>query len=322
MGHPRNAEADCGGVQTATAEHWRKPYRPPVAVGDSTMLLALPQLAAAGFDVNAHGCRQFSEALTLLAGLAHAHLLPHLVVIALGADGSITSADIAETLRILGRDRELVLVTPRELGGGSGSDAATVRASARERPRQIHVLDWVHESEGHPAWFQPDGLHLTFAGADAFTRSLRQALRYAPPTPSPLVCPRASDPPGARLAPASPLVRTQGTTGVLRIDASRGTTTLALVNENAFAVSGLARLYPAVRLGGGAPSDQLLANACIELAGGASGALTLHLTPYGSERVALHRRLGVRLVLTLDAPGASAVKTSGGAYVLERAPRR
>ena len=320
MGHPRAAEADCGGVQTATAEHWQKPYRPPLAVGDSTMLLALPQLAAAGFDVNAHGCRQFSEALTLLAGLAHAHLLPHLVVIALGADGSITSADIAETLRILGRDRELALVTPRELGGGSGSDAATVRASTRDSPRQIHVLDWVHESEGHPAWFQPDGLHLTFSGADAFTRSLRRALIYAPPPPTPLVCPRASDPPGVRLAPSNPLVSAQGTTGVLRVAEPRGTTTLALVNENAFAVSGVARLYPAFRYGGGAPSDQLLARACIELAGGASGALTLHLTPYGSEQVALRQRLGARLVLTLDAPGASAVKASS-AYLLERTAR-
>jgi hypothetical protein len=320
MGHPRAAGADCGGVQTATAEHWRKPYRPPLAIGDSTMLLALPQLAAAGFDVNAHGCRQFSEALTLLAGLAHAHLLPHLVVIALGADGSITSADVAETLRILGRDRELALVTPRELGGGSGSDAATVRASTRDSPRQIHVLDWVHESEGHPAWFQPDGLHLTFSGADAFTRLLRRTLIYAPPPPAPLVCPRASDPPGVRLAPSNPLVSAQGTTGVLRVAEPRGTTTLALVNENAFAVSGVARLYPAFRYGGGAPSDQLLARACIELAGGASGALTLHLTPYGSEQVAIRQRLGARLVLTLDAPGASAVKASS-AYLLERTAR-
>jgi hypothetical protein len=320
MGHPRSAGADCGGVQTATAQHWHKSYRPPLAVGDSTMLLALPQLAAAGFDVNAHGCRQFSEALTLLAGLAHARLLPHLVVIALGADGSITSADIAETLRILGRDHELVLVTPRELGGGSGSDAATVRASARDRPHQIHVLDWVHESEGHPAWFQPDGLHLTFSGADAFTRSLRRALVYASPAPAPLVCPRASDPRGSRLAPANPLVRAGDASGVLRVAESRGTTTLALVNENAFAVSGLARLYPAARFGGGAPSDQLLARACIELVGGASGALTLHLTPYGSEQVALRRRLRVRLVLTLDSPGASAAKVSS-TYLLERTAR-
>src|ERR1017187_786319 len=41
LGHSRPAEAGCGGVQTATAQHWHKPYRPPLAIGDSTMLLAL-----------------------------------------------------------------------------------------------------------------------------------------------------------------------------------------------------------------------------------------------------------------------------------------
>ena len=307
-------------MQTATAQHWHKPYRPPLAIGDSTMLLALPQLAAAGFDVNAHGCRQFGEALALLSGLAHAHLLPHLVVIALGGDGSVTSADVAETLQILGRGRELVLVTPRELGGGSGSDAETVRASGRARPSQIHVLDWVRESEGHSAWFQPDGLHLTFSGADAFTRFLRHAFAYAAPTPAPLVCPRGSDPPGAQVTPSSPLVRAQVTAGVLHVDQIRDTTKLTLLNENAFSVSGLARLYPTVHRGGSAPTDQLLAQACIKLGAGTSGALTLPLTPYGSELVTLHQRLGVRLVLTLDAPGAGPVKT-GGVYLLER-PRR
>jgi hypothetical protein len=281
------------------------------------MLLALPQLAAAGFDVNAHGCRQFAEALALLSGLARAHQLPHLVVIALGGDGSVTSADVAETLRILGPGRELVLVTPRELGGGSGSDAETVRASGREKPSQVHVLDWVRESGGHSAWFQPDGLHLTFSGAAAFTRFLRHAFTYAAPTPAPLGCPRGSEPPGAQLTPSSPLVHAQVRAGVLHVDRIRETTKLTLLNENVFTVFGLARLYPAVHRGGSAPADQLLAQACVELGAGTSGTLTLHLTPYGSELVAVHERLGVRLVLTIDAPGAGPVKT-GGIYLLER----
>lgn len=308
-------------MQTAMARHWHKPYRPPLVIGDSTMLLALPQLAASGFDVNAHGCRQFGEALALLAGLAHAHTLPHLVVIALGGDGSVTWADVSATLQILGHGRALVLVTPRELGGGSGSDAETVRASPRERPRQIHVLDWVRESEGHSAWFQPDGLHLTFSGADAFTRFLRRAFAYAAPTQGPLVCPGGSDPPGARLTPSSPLVQAQVTGGVLHVDQTRHTVKLTLLNENVFTVFGLSRLYPTVHRGGSAPTDQLLAQACIKLGAGTSDALTLPLTPYGSEQVTLHQRLGVRLVLTIDAPGAGPVKT-GGVYLLERPRQR
>jgi hypothetical protein len=145
------------------------------------MLLALEDLAAHGFDVNAHGCRQWPEAQTLLEGLKRAGRLPHMVVIALGADGSISGREIGETLGLLCCTRLLVLVTPRELGGGSGADAATVRAEVRSHPGRTRLLDWVRFSAGHGDWFQPDGLHLTTAGATAFTGFLAQALRWAYP---------------------------------------------------------------------------------------------------------------------------------------------
>jgi hypothetical protein len=99
-------------------------------------------------------------------------------VIALGADGSVTHGDIEQTLAILGPGRWLVLVTPRELGGGSGSDATTVREEAKTHPVRIRLLDWVNYSAGHGNWFQPDGLHLTTAGAQAFTGFLKRALKW------------------------------------------------------------------------------------------------------------------------------------------------
>jgi hypothetical protein len=175
------AQADCGGVQIARPPKQHRTYLAPLAIGDSTMIFALPKLAAEGFTANARGCRQFPEAIALLIALRHAHSLPHLVVIALGANGSVTDADVRETLAVLGHRRQLVLVTPREAGGGSGSDAATVRAEAHRRPAQVHALDWVAYSAGHPSWFQPDRLHLTFAGAAAFARLLGQVLALAPP---------------------------------------------------------------------------------------------------------------------------------------------
>jgi hypothetical protein len=175
------ARADCGGVQSVQPAKRPRTYLPPLAIGDSTMIFALPSLAAEGFEANARGCRQFPEAIALLTRLRHAHSLPHLVVLALGANGSVTDAYVSQALAVLGHARQLVLVTPREAGGGSGSDATTDRAEARAHPGRIHVLDWVAYSAGHAAWFQPDRLHLTFAGAAAFARLLRQALVLAPP---------------------------------------------------------------------------------------------------------------------------------------------
>jgi hypothetical protein len=174
-----SAQAGCGGVQTAAPSGHRHAGVPPLAIGDSTMLLAMPYLAREGFAVNAHGCRQYDEALALLRHLRGARLLPHLVLVALGADGSITRSDVDQTLSIMGSGRILVLVTPRELGGGSGSDAATVRLAGRRHPGRVRVLDWVAYASGHGGWFQPDGLHLTFTGAAAFAGFLRPALAVA-----------------------------------------------------------------------------------------------------------------------------------------------
>jgi lysophospholipase L1-like esterase len=182
---PASSRAACGSVRVAEPAHIRDHQPPPLAIGDSTMLLALYNLAAIGYEANAHGCRGFTEALALIRQRKAAGTLPHMVVIALGADGSITHDDIGEALGQLCCMRLLVLVTPRELGGGSGADAAVVRDEVHRHRGRTLLLDWVSDSAGHGAWFQPDGLHLTTAGAIAFTDLLRRALpdAYPPPVP-------------------------------------------------------------------------------------------------------------------------------------------
>lgn len=170
----------CGSVETAQARKNVNPRgHPPLAIGDSTMLLALPALAREGYQVNAHGCRQIEEGLDVMREMKRAKRLPHLVVIALGADASISPRQLAKAFHVAGPKRVLGLVTPIELGGGTSSDADVVRAAARRHPKRSILLDWVAYSAGHGSWFQPDNLHLTFEGADGFARLLRQALPYA-----------------------------------------------------------------------------------------------------------------------------------------------
>ena len=178
---PAAARADCGGPEIAEPSHHVRGVLPPLVIGDSTMLLALYQLAGEGYDAEAQGCRQFPAALAMLSERKSQGTLPHMVVIALGANGSVTPNDVGVALGLLCCQRLLVLVTPRELGGGSGSDAVVEREQAQRHPGRILLLDWVEYSQGHPEWFQPDGLHLTTAGATAFTRLLARALPYAQP---------------------------------------------------------------------------------------------------------------------------------------------
>ena len=64
---PDRAGAACGGVRTAyPAKKRDRQYAPPLAIGDSVMLGAVPQLARAGLEVNARGCRQMSEGLRVI----------------------------------------------------------------------------------------------------------------------------------------------------------------------------------------------------------------------------------------------------------------
>jgi hypothetical protein len=172
------ARAGCGGVEIATPKHKVAP-RSPLAIGDSSMLLALPALARVGYKANARGCRQFGEGLRILRDTRRAHQLPHLVVLALGADASITGSQIDQAKKILGPKRKLGLVTPRELGGGESNDAQVIRNAGQRDPERVKVLDWVHYSAGHSSWFQPDGLHLTFSGAKAFARLLKKVIHLA-----------------------------------------------------------------------------------------------------------------------------------------------
>src|SRR6266508_3893789 len=49
--------------------------RAPVALGDSTMLLPIPNLTAVGYTVNARGCRGFREAINIARKLKAKHHL-------------------------------------------------------------------------------------------------------------------------------------------------------------------------------------------------------------------------------------------------------
>jgi hypothetical protein len=175
LAYPAHGRADCGGPESATAAHRVSGQLPPLVVGDSTMLLSVPGLAAEGYDVNAQGCRQFFQAVDLMSQLMAAHQLPRLVVLALGANGAISGSSITAALKLLGPEGLLVLVTPKNVAANVTLDYT----AEREDPRHVLVLDWARESAGQTSWFQPDGLHLTMAGVAAFNQFLARALPYA-----------------------------------------------------------------------------------------------------------------------------------------------
>jgi hypothetical protein len=152
---------------------------PPLAVGDSVMLGAVDRLAAAGFEVDARGCRQMAEGVKLLAARGRRDALPGIVVLALGTNWTVSTAQIRQALRIVGPGRVLGLVVPRELASARTPNRRNIRAAGRRWPERVKVLDWLRYSSGRASWFAADGLHLAPAGARAFTRLLSTALEWS-----------------------------------------------------------------------------------------------------------------------------------------------
>jgi hypothetical protein len=147
--------------------------RPPLIVGDSTLLLATPALGRMGIESDARGCRQFAAGVMILRARRRAHTLPRLSILALGANGAIGAGDIAAALRAVGRRHVLGLVTARRSPGST----ARMHAAAREHPDRVLLIDWVRHSAGHDGWFAGDGLHVGPAGARIYARFVRAAVR-------------------------------------------------------------------------------------------------------------------------------------------------
>jgi hypothetical protein len=170
---------------------------PPLAIGDSTMLLPIPNLNAVGYSVNAKGCRGFRQAVDVAAKARKKHQLPHLVLINAYSNGGVNPGLIRFALKTLGPSRVLGLITEynADTGHPPAPDTNIIQKAAKQYPHQIVLLDWVSYSLPHHfkdplpnAWFLPDLFHPNFAGADAYAQFLARALPLAedgrfPPLP-------------------------------------------------------------------------------------------------------------------------------------------
>jgi hypothetical protein len=163
--------------------------RPPVLIGDSTVLLPIPNLSAVGITVNGRGCRGFREGTRVAAKMKAKHHLPHLVLMNDYGNGGVNPRLIKGALQVLGPKRVLGLVTAYDADTGHppAPDTDVLFKARRRHPHRIVVLDWVsfslphHTVEPTPgAWFLPDLFHPDYTGADAFARFLAQSLWLAP----------------------------------------------------------------------------------------------------------------------------------------------
>jgi hypothetical protein len=184
----------CGHVHIAEAQ--RNPYGPndgppPIAIGDSTMLLPIPDLIRVGFDVDAKGCRGFKQSIWVARDLRNRGELPKLILINAYGNGGVNDDLIKFALNVIGPKRTLVLVTAYDADTGHppAPDTDVLVQAAKDHPDQIKLLDWVkyslphHKVEPAPgAWFLPDLFHPNFTGAPAYANFLAQVLPGGAPS--------------------------------------------------------------------------------------------------------------------------------------------
>jgi hypothetical protein len=159
-------------VAKAHATHAAHGKPAPLAIGDSTMVFAVPYLAQRGFDANARVCRSWDEGLGLIRRRKQQGRLPSLVIMALGANSWVRPIDVRRALELLGPDHTLGLATHRTWFGKPGPDTGVIRRMAHRYRKRIRLYDWVHYAAPHPVWFVNDGLHTTALGSRKFAAFL------------------------------------------------------------------------------------------------------------------------------------------------------
>ncbi len=144
-------------------------------VGDSIMLSAAGELANYDIGVNAEVGRQFSTGLTVVERLVRRGVLPRVVVVHLGTNGTIDPLDCDALIDALD-GRLTFLVTVQVPRPWEEPNNRTLHACA-SRHERTHVIRWGRYADDHPEWFADDGYHLTAEGQAAYASLIDAEIR-------------------------------------------------------------------------------------------------------------------------------------------------
>ncbi|MEM9515777.1 MAG: hypothetical protein AAGA42_13075 [Actinomycetota bacterium] len=163
-----------------------------LAIGDSVMLGAAPELQELGFTIDATESRSFAEGLDTLTALAEQGRLGDVVVVHLGSNGPISETDIERAATALSTVPTVVFVT-NDLPA-SYTYAATnneLIRGLRDRWPNIIVLDWDDQVDDCPGnclyddliHLRPDGQRYYANLVAGYTGVIGQTSEHPPYTP-------------------------------------------------------------------------------------------------------------------------------------------
>ena len=149
------------------------------AVGDSVMLDYQDVLEAdiPGVAVYAAVSEQWDQGETTLEQLKAAGRLGSEVIVALGTNGPISSADFTNMMAILAGVTRVVFVNDHVDQPWQNPNNAVIAAGVSEYPTTV-LANWALVAAQNPQWFASDGTHLPIngPGADALANLVTETL--------------------------------------------------------------------------------------------------------------------------------------------------
>jgi hypothetical protein len=154
---------------------------PPVAgtvtaVGDSIMLDIEPYLQTdiPGVQVDGMVSRQFETGIGIVQADRAAGTLGSILVVELGTNGSVTSADVDAMMQAAAGVSRVVFVNVDVPRPWEAPDNAVLAAGVARYPGVAVLADWYSLSTPHPEWFTADQVHLNPDGAQALAELITQ----------------------------------------------------------------------------------------------------------------------------------------------------
>ena len=164
-------------VETTTSTTAPPVPIPKLALGDSVMLGAATQLAAAGFVVDAVESRQFSNGADTIATLNEQGRLGDVVVVHLGTNGTIDPDDMTRMMDALVGVPQVLLVTIDVDREWTAGNIGLIYDAVNTYPN-VALLDWAGLDDSCPGdCFASDGFHLRPAGQQFYTDLITAAFQ-------------------------------------------------------------------------------------------------------------------------------------------------
>ena len=140
--------------------------------------------ALPGIYINGQVGRAMVAGLALIQSLATRGELRHYVVVGLGTNGPVSAAQIRQLRRLIGPNRDLILINTFGPMPWESSVNGVLDAAARHTAR-VSLADWHAAITGHAGLLWPDGVHPRPSGAKVYARvvvaAIQAELPHAPP---------------------------------------------------------------------------------------------------------------------------------------------